>query len=181
MTAPRPIRRRLLVAICAAGLVLCVTTAALAQPHGLPATRTSRDPLSDLPSYGDALKRMVISLLVIIAGVVIAARFLPRLLLGKAAAARKMAGGGSGQMIDVIETCRIEPRKTIYLVRVGEQYYLLASTGERLETLAGGPLDSVKLASALRAVAIAQESEAPTRPSRSFADLLKGKRLPERP
>ncbi|HEY7115708.1 MAG TPA: flagellar biosynthetic protein FliO [Tepidisphaeraceae bacterium] len=182
MPDPRPIHR-LLVPACAVAFVLLLATGALAE-HALPAATRStvRDPLSDLPSYGESLKRMVISLLVIIAGLLIAARFLPRILLGRAGGRKSAAAGASGQMIDVIETCRIEPRKTIYLVRVGEQYYLLASTGDRLETLAGGPLDSAKLSTSLRAAAAIaeQESAAPTRPARSFADLLKGKRLPDR-
>jgi flagellar biogenesis protein FliO len=96
------------------------------------------------------------------------AKFLP-LFLGKP----RLAGAG-GKMIDVVESYRLEPRKSIYLVRVGGQYFLLGSTGDRLDTLAGTPLDGEKIAAALRGTAGQPPPEA--KPSRSFAELLKGKR-----
>jgi flagellar biosynthetic protein FliO len=148
-------------------LLITQTAAAAAEHVAGPATRTARDPLSDLPSYGEAVKHMVIALLAIIAALLLVAKLLPKFLGTRPAAA-------AGRMIDVVESYRLEPRKSIYLVRVGGQYFLLGSTGDRLDTLAGAPLDGEKIAAALRTADGKPPPEA--RPSRSFADLLKGKR-----
>jgi flagellar biogenesis protein FliO len=159
------------VALLAAAAVLLVAESGTAAERAFgPATRTTRDPLSDLPSYGEALKHMVIALLAIIAALLLVAKFLPRF-LGKP----RTAGAG-GKMIDVVESYRLEPRKSIYLVRVAGQYFLLGSTGDRLDTLAGGPLDGEKVAAALRGADGKATPEA--KPTRSFAELLKGKRAP---
>lgn len=159
----------LLAAAAAAAALLLITETAAAADHAAgPATRTARDPLGDLPSYGEALKHMVIALLAIIAGLLLVAKFLPQF-LGK-----PRAPGAGGKMIEVVESYRLEPRKSIYLVRVAGQYFLLGSTGDRLDTLAGGPLDGEKVAAALRGA----DGKAPpeTKPTRSFAELLRGKR-----
>jgi flagellar biosynthetic protein FliO len=161
-------RFALLLGGAAAVLLIAETGAAAAEHVPRPATRASRDPLGDLPSYGEALKHMVIALLAIIAALLLVARFLPQFL------GRPRKAGAGGKMIDVVESYRLEPRKSIYLVRVAGQYFLLGSTGDRLDTLAGGPLDGEKVAAALRGADGKPPPEA--RPARSFAELLKGKR-----
>jgi len=165
---PHPARFVLLLAAAAAAVLLIAETGAAAEHVTGPATRTTRDPLGDLPSYGEALKHMVIALLAIIAALLLVAKFLPQF-LGKPRAA-----GAGAKMIDVVESYRLEPRKSIYLVRVAGQYFLLGSTGDRLDTLAGGPLDGEKVAAALRGAGVKAPTEAKT--PRSFAELLKGKR-----
>src|SRR6185437_5990244 len=69
---------------------------------------------------------------------ILAAKFLPRL-LGRGAFAPR------GRLIQVVERHALEPRKTVYLIKVADQYFLIGSTGERLETLAGGTLDQQAL------------------------------------
>jgi flagellar biogenesis protein FliO len=166
MVGSRPMR--IVLVGGAIALLMIAETGAAAERVAGPATRTTRDPLGDLPSYGEAVKHMVIALLAIIAALLLVAKFLPQF-LGKPRAA-----GAGGKMIDVVESYRLEPRKSIYLVRVGGQYFLLGSTGDRLDTLAGAPLDGEKIAAALRTADGKPPPE--TKPSRSFAELLKGKR-----
>jgi flagellar biogenesis protein FliO len=145
------------------------TTSSISSPPPRPAITPARDPFKDLPSYGQLLRRTAWTLLAIIAGLIIAARLLPRWLLNKAGNLGPRSGG---RMIEVVESHRLEPRKAIYLIRVAGQYFLVASTGDRLETLAGGPLDQQKIAEALRpAGAKAREPD----PSRSFVEVLRGK------
>lgn len=137
-----------------------------------PATsRPARDPLADLPTYGDSLKRMFWSLLAIIAGLIFVGRVLPRLL-------GRPRFGPRGKMITVIESHRLEPNKSVYLVRVADQFFLLGATGDRLEVLSGAPLDPEKTATAIEAAERAPASAAapPAPPIKSFADLLRGKR-----
>ena len=50
----------------------------------------------------------------------------------------------------MVETHRLESRKTIYLLRVGSQYYLVGSCDGRLTTLAGEPLDAERIGDAIR-------------------------------
>ncbi len=135
-----------------------------------PTTKAARDPLSDLPSYGEAVKRMVYTLMAIVAVLILVARFLPRL-LGK----RPLLA--SGKLIQMIESHRLEPRKILYVVRVGEQYFLLGSTGDRIEVLSGGPLDHQRVAELLKSEqAAASAKSSSSAPARSFADVLLGKR-----
>jgi flagellar biogenesis protein FliO len=167
------------------GLMLLVTHRVVAATATQPATTTStvssqprpaltpaRDPLKDLPSYGQLLRRTAWTLLAIIAGLILAAKLLPRWLLNKA----NLVPRGGGKMIEVVESHRLEPRKAIYLIRVAGQYFLVASTGDRLETLAGGPLDQQKIADALRPGA--KPRDEPAAPDRSFLEVLRGKPSP---
>ena len=149
------------------------TSSAAASSERRPAITPARDPLKDLPSYGQLLRRTAWTLLAIIAGLIIAAKVLPRWLLSKAGMVPR---GARGKMIEVVEAHRLEPRKAIYLIRVAGQYFLVASTGDRLETLAGGPLDQEKIAEALRPGA--KPRDEPTEASRSFMEVLRGKPSP---
>jgi flagellar biogenesis protein FliO len=150
------------------------TTTSISSPPR-PALTPARDPFKDLPSYGQLLRRTAWTLLAIIAGLILAAKILPRWLLNKAGIVPR---GGAGKMIEVVESHRLEPRKAIYLIRVAGQYFLVASTGDRLETLAGGPLDQEKIAEALRPKGAAAKSLEELAPSRSFLQVLRGKQAP---
>jgi flagellar biogenesis protein FliO len=154
------------------------------QPRlGATAAAGHHDPLDDLPSYGQMLRRTAYTLFAIIAALLIVAKLLPRWL-------GKMPLTPRGKAIEVVEFHRLEPRKGIYLIRVAGQYFLVGSTGDRLETLAGGPLDQEKIAAALGAGAGATKSKnagamapgnvevetAGEEAKRSFVEVLRGKR-----
>jgi flagellar biogenesis protein FliO len=145
------------------------TTSSISSAPQRPAITPVRDPFKDLPSYGQLLRRTAWTLLAIIAGLIVAAKLLPRWLVNKAGS---FGSRSSGRMIEVVESHRLEPRKSIYLIRVAGQYFLVASTGDRLETLAGGPLDQQKIAETLRPAA-AKSREEPD-PGRSFVQVLRG-------
>lgn len=96
------------------------------------------------PSFGDALSRMVWMLAITTLLLVVVAKYLPRWL---GAAQRPPSRG----LIKIIEARPLEPRKTLYLVQVADQFYLLGSSDQRIEVLAGGdfePATLEKLASA---------------------------------
>jgi flagellar biogenesis protein FliO len=148
------------------------TQPAVAQARPAPA----RDPLSNLPSYGDMLRRTAWTLFAIVAGLVLVAKFLPRWLN----ASRLMPRAGRGKLIEVIESHRLEPRKAIHLIRVAGQYFLISSSGDRVETLAGGPLDQERIAAALEperkpAVASAEDAAGRAAARRTFQEVLRGK------
>jgi flagellar biogenesis protein FliO len=150
--------------------VLLIATSASAQT-----SRPAHDPLSGLPSYGEMLRRTFYALLAIIGCLVLAAKILPRWL-------NKGRVFPKSKLIEVVEFHRLEPRKGVYLLRVAGQYYLVASTDNRLETLAGAPLDQQKLDDALRPEGSADPSspalkpEATTKPNLPFIEVLRGKR-----
>jgi flagellar biogenesis protein FliO len=151
------------------------TTSSTSTAPPRPALTPARGPFKDLPSYGQLLRRTAWTLLAIIAGLILAAKLLPRWLLNKAGVVPR---GGAGNMIEVVESHRLEPRKAIYLIRVAGQYFLVASTGDRLETLAGGPLDQQKIAEALRPAGAAGKPKEEPAPSRTFLEVLRGKPSP---
>lgn len=139
----------------------------------------ARDPLNNLPSYGQMLRRTAWTLFAIVAGLILIAKFLPKWLNQ----GRLMPRGG--KLIEVVESHRLEPRKAIHLIRVAGQYFLVGSAGDRLETLAGGPLDQERVAAALRPGAAAAAAAAKKAPAgeeetaatrRAFEEVLRGKR-----
>ena len=128
----RASRRIVVVALAVLGSVSMV---AWAQPEN--------DPLRDLPSYASAIWRMVISLVTIIVGLLIAAGLLSRWL-------KRHPNARGGRLIQVVERHRLEPRKSIYLVRIAGQYLLLGASEGGLQTLAGGNIDQETIEAALR-------------------------------
>jgi flagellar biogenesis protein FliO len=149
-----------------------IAIAALAFSVTAQTTRPARDPLSGLPSYGEMLRRTFYALLAIIGGLVLAAKILPRW-LNKGRVLPK------SKLIEVVEFHRLEPRKGIYLLRVAGQYFLVASTDNRLETLSGGPLDQEKLDAALRPKGESSPNLKPdpaAKPNPPFIEVLRGKR-----
>jgi len=140
-------------------------------------TRPTRDPLSDLPSYGAALRKAFYVLLAIIGALLLIAKVLPRFLK-----LPQLNNNRSTKLLGVVESHRLEPRKSLHLVRVGEQFFLVGSTGDRLELLSGGAIDHEKLAAAIkagesRASTLADgATTTPAVPKRSFGDVLRGKK-----
>jgi flagellar biogenesis protein FliO len=79
--------------------------------------------------------------------------------------------------MQVVETYRLEPRKTLYLIKLADQYLLIGSTADRLETLAGAPLDQEKIAAILNALD-APAAPGSQKPALSFSELLDQKPPP---
>ncbi len=163
------------VPMAAIAIVLFLAAISLAQePSTQPATQpalTSHDPFADLPSYGDMIRRTAYTLLAILVAFILAAKFIPRL-FGRSGFAPR------GRMIQVVERHTLEPRKTVYLIKVADQYFLIGSTGDRLETLAGGTLDQESLREHLAELEKPKEPKPPRprpQPEVSFTEVLRGK------
>lgn len=92
-------------------------------------------PVADLPSYGAAAARTFIALIVVVALLLIAAKFLPRWL------SRRPGPTGTGE-IEIVASHAIEPRRRIYVVRVRGREYLIGSSELGLHPLSTGPLDA---------------------------------------
>jgi flagellar biosynthetic protein FliO len=123
--------------------LLLVAMAALVSASMVAWAEPENDPLRDLPSYASAIWRMVISLVAIIVALLIAAGLLSRWL-------KRYPHAHSGRIIQVVERHRLEPRKSIYLVRIADEYLLLGVSENGLQTLAGGPIDQETIEVALR-------------------------------
>ncbi len=95
-----------------------------------------------MPSYGEALVRMVVVLVTILVALLLLARFLPRW-LGKSLAV------GRGGTIKVIDSLALEPRKRVYLIQVGGQYFLIGTSESGVHVLADKSLDGEQLAQTL--------------------------------
>jgi flagellar biogenesis protein FliO len=167
---------RLALSVALVGIVLIFTAMSSAQQAStLPVTTqpvlTSHDPFADLPSYGDMIRRTAYTLLAIIIAFILAAKFIPRL-FGRGAFAPR------GRMIQVVERHALEPRKTVYLIKVADQYFLIGATGDRLETLAGGALDQETVRQRLKELEKPKEAKAARprpEPEVSFTEVLRGK------
>ncbi len=99
---------------------------------------------ADSPPSTDLL--LLLRMLAILAGLLIVSVIL--LKVGLPWLMRRRTGG-KADLIEVVEAHRLEPRKIVYLLRVGAQYYLVGSCDGRLTTLAGEPLDNETIAEAL--------------------------------
>ena len=137
----------------------------------------SENEFGDLPSYGAQLVQMVVVLLSILIGLLVLAKLLPRWL-------GKPPGAGRGDSIKVIDSLALEPRKRIYLVKVGEQFFLIGTSETGVHMLADKAIDPASLPAALAgrsgdgAVAGAQQSSV----MRTFAAALSEKNpAPARP
>ena len=95
-----------------------------------------------IPEFGELFIRMLVILGgLLVASVLLLKVGLPRLLRHRAR--------GRSELIEVIETHRLESRKTVYLLRVGRQYYLVGACDGHMTTLAGEPLDNDAVAEAV--------------------------------
>ena len=122
------------------------------------------DPLREVSAFNE----LFIQMLVILGGLLVVSVVLLKLVLPRLM--RKRGRRRAGAVIDVVETYRLEPRKTVYLLRVGAQYYLVGSCDGQLTTLAGEPLDNAALAEALAG------NENPAPPARFAAVLAERER-----
>ncbi|HYE16866.1 MAG TPA: flagellar biosynthetic protein FliO [Tepidisphaeraceae bacterium] len=153
------------------------TTTAPAGAHSTRPGRGPGGPLDDLPTYGAAIRKALYVLAGIVAALLLAAKLLPRLMKSPAMRARGGgAGAGGARLLTVVESQRIEPQKTLYLVKVGDQFFLVGSTSTGLEALSGGPLDHDALAVAIRAAGTKSADDNPSAPKRAFGEVLRGKR-----
>lgn len=89
---------------------------------------------AEVPSYGWAAAKMLIALVVVVAGLLIAVKLMPRW-MGK-----RGAVGAKGE-IEVVASCVLEPRRVLYIVRVRGREYLVGSSEQGLHAMSGGPLD----------------------------------------
>jgi flagellar biogenesis protein FliO len=155
--------------------LLCLTGSLAAQTATTRPGAGGHDPFADLPSYGEMVRHTAYTLVAIIVVFAFAAKYLPRW-LGRT---RFMP---RGKLIQVIERHALEPRKTVYLLKVADQYFLVGSTGDRIETLAGGPLDQETIRQRLAELERAKEPR-PNKPTTqplapqavSFPEVLRGK------
>jgi len=136
-------------------------------------TTAAKDPLEDVPSYGAALVRMVVVLVSILVALLLLARFLPRWL-------GRPASLGRGDAIKVIDSLSLEPRKRIYLIKVGEQFFLVGTSETGVHMLADKALDPAALPGGLTALnsttTEAMTTHAgPAAAMRTFAAALSGK------
>lgn len=99
--------------------------------------------LPSMPSFGWAVVQMFVVLGAIIAALLLVAKvLLPRL-------SQRPLLGGSGKLIQVVDTTRLEPGKSVYLIRVDQQYFLVGTSENNIRTLAGGELDTTLIERAL--------------------------------
>ncbi|MEX2215512.1 MAG: flagellar biosynthetic protein FliO [Phycisphaeraceae bacterium] len=131
------------------------------------------DTLKDLPTYGEALIRMVVILISMLIALFLAARFLPRWF------SKSLTTGKSGA-IKVLDSLQLEPRKRLYLVQVGQQVFLVGTSEQGVQMLADRALDSGVLVAQLQeesqessdagAAKVGGSSDPAVR---SFADVLR--------
>ncbi len=105
--------------------------ASIAIQDGVPEKTTKA---IEATSYADSLTRMLWVLAIMVVLLFAAGRFLPRFLGQRFPLA-------SRGLIKVIERRPLEPRRSLCLVQVVDQFYLLGVTDQRIDVLAGGDFD----------------------------------------
>ena len=91
-------------------------------------------PPVDIPSYGAAAARTLIALVVVVALLLIAAKLVPRWL-------NRRTPPPAGGEIEVVASCPIEPRRTLYIVKARGREYLVGSSEQGLHAISNGPID----------------------------------------
>ncbi len=152
--------------LAAAMFVMALASAPAAALQGEFET-PAQDALESLPSYGWAFGKMIVVLAAIIAALLLAAK----LLAGRWG---RRTLFGRGHMVEVVEITRLEARKSIYLIKVAGQFFLVGVTENGIQTLAGGELNQELLETAVRN-RDSKTNNPPTReaPKRSFMSLMK--------
>jgi len=97
-----------------------------------------------VPSIGGALLRT----LLVLGGLVLLLFVVSRGLRRLGAAPR---AGGASDLLEVVETRRLDARRAVHLVRVCGQFFLVGSGDGRLTPLSSGELDAAEIESRLRA------------------------------
>lgn len=85
--------------------------------------------------FGAALLRMVISLVVVIAIMIVALKLLQRMLR-----ARGTVPGGRGDL-RVVDHVRLEPGRSVHLVRIGDRFFLIGAAEGGVSLIADDTLD----------------------------------------
>lgn len=112
--------------------LLSLTTGVAAD--GVPAAVESMDGLTTDLDFAGALLRMLVTLVGLLLVAVLLLLAARRLGL-----ARPVLGSARGGRMRVLESLRLEPRKTLYLVLAGDREFLIVSAGESVDVLASGP------------------------------------------
>jgi len=99
--------------------------------------------LSELPSYGQEFVRMLLSLGVVLALLLVVAWFLPRWLA-------RTRPPTSGRHLEVVDTVRLDARRALYLVRVEGELVLIGAGEGGLVRLAGATSSRAPFAERLR-------------------------------
>lgn len=82
-----------------------------------------------LPDYTSLLIRTLVTLGVMVVVLLLAAKYLPGWL-------RRLGPADRDGLIGVVESRRLEPGRTLHVVKVGERMFLIGSTAQGLSTLA---------------------------------------------
>lgn len=84
----------------------------------------------DLPDYGAALTRMVVTLVLMVAGLLVLARYLPRWIAGT-----RPARSGS-ESLDVLSSRRLEPGRSLHIITARGRTLLVGSGPQGLTLIA---------------------------------------------
>ena len=109
-------------------------------------------------------------MLMVLGGIILALLVLARVL---AARGGRRLLASRGNVVEVVEVTRLEPRKSIYVIKVAGKFFLIGTTESGIQVLAGGPLDQEAVEAALGAKAGADRPRAggPAR-NRTFLEML---------
>lgn len=110
-----------------------------------------------LAAAGPTMAATAFKMLLVLGGMVVtlalASRGLRRLGAGRS------VGDGSG-LLEIVETRRLDVRRSVHLVRVGEQFFLIGAGDGRLTPLSSGEVDAEAIASLRDAAKTNTASEA---------------------
>ena len=127
-------------------------------------------PLEDIPSFGWVFVKMMVVLGAILLGLLVISKWiLPRLM-------RTTPITRGGTIIEVLDVRRLEPKRTVHLVRVANKCFLIGTSEAGIQMLSGGELQSADVESALSAAGYRVESRSPRagRPKESPSETDSG-------
>ena len=156
-----------------AGVLTPATVWAGDAPTGVSATSPAQPSavFDNTPSFAASLTRMFLTLGAILAGL-FALLYLIR---------RRSCTGlpvGRNRLIEVLDTRRLEPRRTLYLVRIGGQIHLIGSAESGLCALARGLKDRDVCAERVQpasSTAVGDNDRAATGPASFFNRMCKAR------
>jgi flagellar protein FliO/FliZ len=126
-----------------------------------------------LPSFGAQILQMVLMLGAVVAfAYLVLGKLLPRVMGMSATGRRAMMAAPSRGVVEVIDRLPLDPRRSLMVVRVGEECFLVGLSGEGMTLLSR--LDDSKMELP------AERGEAPATLSARFQRLLEGQREKEK-